>query len=234
VRGHLGMMLFSGTDGEKRVGSLSGGEAARLVFSRLALEQPNVLVLDEPTNHLDLEAIEALVAGLQNYQGTLILVSHDRWFVRQLATRVVEISRDGIRDFVGSYEEYVFACGDDHLDANAVVLRARRDSQEDWKKDASSNGRPPGSGKGGRDGAGDPAAQRGELERRRDEITAEIEEAEAGVAEIDALFCRPGYYDRTPPDEVAAANARRDERQRRVGHLMAEWERLEIELETIG
>ncbi|NIW36671.1 MAG: ABC-F family ATPase, partial [Gemmatimonadetes bacterium] len=67
------------------------GEAARLVFSRIALEKPNVLVLDEPTNHLDLESIEALVEALQAFEGTLILVSHDRWFVGQLATRIVEI-----------------------------------------------------------------------------------------------------------------------------------------------
>jgi ATPase subunit of ABC transporter with duplicated ATPase domains len=127
VRGHLGMMLFSGDDGEKKLSALSGGEAARLVFSRLALEQPNVLILDEPTNHLDLESIEALVAGLQSYEGTLILVSHDRWFVSQLATRVVEISPAGIRDYLGSYEEYVHACGDDHLDADEVVLKAKRE-----------------------------------------------------------------------------------------------------------
>ncbi len=130
VRGHLGMMLFTGDDGEKRLSALSGGEAARLVFSKLALEQPNVLVLDEPTNHLDLESIEALVAGLQSYEGTLILVSHDRWFVGQLATRVVEISRAGIRDFLGTYEEYVHSCGDDHLDADAVVLKARKSKQQ--------------------------------------------------------------------------------------------------------
>jgi ATPase subunit of ABC transporter with duplicated ATPase domains len=135
VRGHLGMMLFSGSDGEKRLSALSGGEAARLVFSRLALEQPNVLVLDEPTNHLDLESIEALVAGLQNYEGTLILVSHDRWFVGQLATRIVEISPAGIRDFLGSYEEYVHACGDDHLDADTVVLKARREDKKPRKKE---------------------------------------------------------------------------------------------------
>ncbi|HET7322676.1 MAG TPA: ATP-binding cassette domain-containing protein, partial [Longimicrobiaceae bacterium] len=127
VRGHLGMMLFSGEEGEKKLSALSGGEAARLVFSRLALEQPNVLVLDEPTNHLDLESIEALVAGLKSYPGTLILVSHDRWFVRQLATRIVEISPAGIRDYQGTYEEYVHACGDDHLDADAVVLKAKRE-----------------------------------------------------------------------------------------------------------
>jgi ATPase subunit of ABC transporter with duplicated ATPase domains len=135
VRGHLGMMLFSGDEGEKRLAALSGGEAARLVFSRLALEQPNVLVLDEPTNHLDLESIEALVAALQTYEGTLILVSHDRWFVSQLATRVVEVSRAGIRDFLGTYPEYVHACGDDHLDADEVVLKAKREDRKGKRRE---------------------------------------------------------------------------------------------------
>ena len=134
IRGHLGMMLFSGDEGEKRLAALSGGEAARLVFSRLALEQPNVLVLDEPTNHLDLESIEALVAALREYEGTLILVSHDRWFVSQLATRVVEVSRAGIRDFLGTYPEYVHACGDDHLDADEVVLKARGSKKRELAK----------------------------------------------------------------------------------------------------
>ena len=135
VRGALGAMLFSGSDGEKRLSALSGGEAARLVFSRLGLEQPNVLVLDEPTNHLDLESIEALVAALREYEGTLILVSHDRWFVGQLATRIVEISPGGIRDYLGSYEEYVHACGDDHLDADTVVLKARREGKKEKRRE---------------------------------------------------------------------------------------------------
>ncbi|MEO1366667.1 MAG: ABC-F family ATP-binding cassette domain-containing protein [Acidobacteriota bacterium] len=87
VRGKLGMVLFSGDEVEKRVGSLSGGESARLVFARLGIQKPNVLLLDEPTNHLDLEAIDALVQGLRKFDGTLILVSHDRWFVQQLANR---------------------------------------------------------------------------------------------------------------------------------------------------
>jgi ATPase subunit of ABC transporter with duplicated ATPase domains len=135
VRGHLGMMLFSGDDGEKKLSALSGGEAARLMFSKIALEQPNVLVLDEPTNHLDLESIEALVAALREYEGTLILVSHDRWFVGQLATRVVEISPAGIRDYLGTYEEYVHACGDDHLDADTVVLKAKREDRKGKKRE---------------------------------------------------------------------------------------------------
>ena len=123
VRGRMGLMLFSGDDGKKRLGALSGGEAARLVFSKLAIERPNVLVLDEPTNHLDLESIEALVEGLRAFPGTLLLVSHDRWFVSQLATRVVEIKPDDIVDYLGTYEEYVHFCGDDHLDADRVILR---------------------------------------------------------------------------------------------------------------
>jgi ATPase subunit of ABC transporter with duplicated ATPase domains len=96
------------------------------VFSRLSVERPNVLVLDEPTNHLDLESIEALVEGIREYPGTVVFVSHDRWFVGQLATRVVEIKPDMIRDYLGTYEEYVHYCGDDHLDADAVLARTRQ------------------------------------------------------------------------------------------------------------
>ena len=130
VRKRLGMVLFSGDDVEKSLAALSGGEAARLVFARLALAEPNVLVLDEPTNHLDLESIEALVDGLRRYEGTLIFVSHDRWFVSQLATRIVEIKPDEIVDYQGSYENYVHFCGDDHLDADTVVLKARKEKKK--------------------------------------------------------------------------------------------------------
>ncbi len=129
VRSALGRALFSGEDAEKRLGTLSGGEAARLVFCRISMQMPNVLVLDEPTNHLDLESITALVDALKDYDGTLILVSHDRWFISRLATRIVEISAAGIRDYRGTYEEYVHACGDDHLDVDTVVLAARREKR---------------------------------------------------------------------------------------------------------
>jgi ATPase subunit of ABC transporter with duplicated ATPase domains len=232
VRWHLGLVLFSGEEGEKKLSALSGGEAARLVFSRLALEQPNVLVLDEPTNHLDLEAIEALVAGLQNYEGTLILVSHDRWFVRQLATRVVEISPDGIRDYIGTYEEYVHACGDDHLDVDAVVLKARKEDKKARKKEGADNGRPA-APKAAAPAKTDAAAQK-RLEKRRDEITAAIETAEARILEIDALFCEPGYYDANPAAAVAGLEAERAGLQEHVDRLMGEWERLETQLETVA
>ncbi len=126
VRQQLARALFSGDDVEKPLSTLSGGEAARLVFAQLAIAKPNVLVLDEPTNHLDLESIEALVTSLKAYTGTLIIVSHDRWFVSQLATRIVEIKADEILDYQGTYEEYVHFCGDDHLDADRVILKAKK------------------------------------------------------------------------------------------------------------
>lgn len=108
VRQVLATMLFTQDEAEKPIKSLSGGECARLVFGMLSILQPNVLVLDEPTNHLDLEGIEALAEGLKGYQGTIIFVSHDRWFVSQLATRVFEIRPDGVEDFLGNYEEYLY------------------------------------------------------------------------------------------------------------------------------
>ena len=135
VRGQLAAVLFSGDEAEKKLEALSGGEAARLIFARQAVEQPNVLVLDEPTNHLDLEAIEALVEAVRDYDGTLVFVSHDRWFVTELATRIVEITPEGVRDFRGSYDEYLARCGDDHLDAQEVLRRARES-----KKSANAQG----------------------------------------------------------------------------------------------
>jgi ATPase subunit of ABC transporter with duplicated ATPase domains len=129
IRGQLGHVLFTGDEVEKPVRALSGGESARLVFAKLAMTGPNVLVLDEPTNHLDIEAIESLVEALVEYDGTLVFVSHDRWFVSQLATRILEISHAGINDFKGSYEDYVERLGDDHLDADAVLLKLKREKK---------------------------------------------------------------------------------------------------------
>ncbi|RKZ38092.1 MAG: ABC-F family ATPase [Gammaproteobacteria bacterium] len=107
VRGTLGRMLFSADDSEKSVKVVSGGEEGRLLFGKLVLQRPNVMVMDEPTNHLDMESIEALNLALENYPGTLIFISHDRAFVSSLATRIIELTPDGLVDFGGTYEEYL-------------------------------------------------------------------------------------------------------------------------------
>ena len=109
LRATLGRMLFSRDESEKAVNVVSGGEQGRLLFGKLALQQPNVIVMDEPTNHLDMETIEALNLALENYPGTLIFISHDREFVGSLATRIIELTPDGINDYAGSYDEYLQA-----------------------------------------------------------------------------------------------------------------------------
>ncbi len=106
IHGLLGQMLFSGEEGSKPTDALSGGETARLLFCRIMLQKPNVLVLDEPTNHLDLESINALNIALQKYEGTVLLVTHDQDVMEEVGTRVWHIDHGTIRDFKGTYEEY--------------------------------------------------------------------------------------------------------------------------------
>lgn len=109
VRATLGRLLFSTEDFKKQASVCSGGEKNRLLFGKLMMMDTNVLLMDEPTNHLDMEAIEALNLALENYDGTLIFVSHDREFVSSLATRIIEIKDNQLIDFPGSYEEYLLS-----------------------------------------------------------------------------------------------------------------------------
>lgn len=111
IRGTLGRMLFSSNDIKKSVRVISGGEQGRMLIGKLIQRKPNVLLLDEPTNHMDMESIEALNLALENYPGTLIFVSHDREFVSSLATRIIEITADGVTDFHGSYDDYLRSQG---------------------------------------------------------------------------------------------------------------------------
>ncbi|HLF57027.1 MAG TPA: ABC-F family ATP-binding cassette domain-containing protein [Thermoanaerobaculia bacterium] len=221
VRGKLAEVLFQKDEVAKPLRALSGGEAARLVFAKLSVTKPNVLVLDEPTNHLDLEAIESLVEGLRKYDGTLIFVSHDRWFVGQLASRILEITPAGIRDYRGSYDEYVERCGDDHLDADVVLARARQEK----RRDAAAR-------KSGERGDAGAARRLKQLERERDRLTAEIERAEQRVHEINELFCNPGFFDRTPRRELERLEQEQKSLASKVEVLVVAWEGVEKQLET--
>lgn len=118
VRATLGRMLFSNEDFKKPVNVCSGGEKNRLIFGKLMMQDHNVLVLDEPTNHLDMEAIESLNLALENYEGTIIFVSHDREFVSSLADRVIEIKNGALIDFQGSFDAY--------LESQSVEMNAAR------------------------------------------------------------------------------------------------------------
>ena len=111
MRGTLGRLLFSQNEITKSVKVISGGEQGRMMFGKLMLQRPNILVMDEPTNHMDMESIESLNLALENYAGTLIFVSHDREFVSSVATRIIEITPNGVVDFRGNYESYLESLG---------------------------------------------------------------------------------------------------------------------------
>ena len=216
VRGRLALMLFTGDDPKKRLRALSGGEAARLVFASIALPRPNVLVLDEPTNHLDLESIEALVEGLQAYTGTLILVSHDRWFINQLATRIVDIEPQGITDYQGTYEEYVAFSGDDHLDVERVVLKAKNEKK---KRGPARTPKKPARG---------PSEREKKLAQdRHAELMHLIEAAESRMEEIDTLFADAAYYGNASVEERRSLEVERAGLAKEAKELMAEWEQTE-------
>ena len=112
MRGTLGRLLFSGDEVKKPVRVISGGEQGRMIFGKLMLSRPNILIMDEPTNHLDMESIESLNTGLDKFTGTLIFVSHDREFVSSLATHILDIRADGqVIHYPGNYEDYLASQG---------------------------------------------------------------------------------------------------------------------------
>ena len=221
VRGLLGRVLFSGEDVDKPIGSLSGGEAARLVFGRIIAERPNVLVLDEPTNHLDLEAIAALVEGLKAFAGTVIFVSHDRWFVSALATRILEITDQGPREYPGTYEEYLERRGDDHLDVATVLSKAKpvqvaakaSPAQTlSWEEQKRQRNR------------------KANLPARRDKLLADIAIAEARKAAITAKYAEVGFFERTPSTEIEKLEHESEKLGQQIDAAMSEWEQIETEL----
>jgi ATPase subunit of ABC transporter with duplicated ATPase domains len=235
VRGQLGRVLFSGEEVDKRVALLSGGEAARLIFALLAVQKPNVLVLDEPTNHLDLEAIHALCEAVKAYTGTVIFVSHDRWFVSELATRIVELTPEGPRDFPGSYAEYLARCGDDHLDAEAVAAKAR---QERRQAGGSKTGNGDGRGGAAPDGTWEDQKKRrnriAQLPKQRDRLLAQIEAAEARKKAIADLYYDPEFFQRTSLAQIDALQKEQAELTPKIDGWMAEWEAIELEIAALG
>jgi len=232
VRAQLGRVLFSGPEVDKRVALLSGGEAARLIFALLAVERPNVLVLDEPTNHLDLESIHALAAALKTFPGTVIFVSHDRWFVRELATRVVELTPEGPRDFPGTYAEYLERLGDDHLDADAVAQRARAEKAAGG---GTSSGGSEGSSSGSLPGSWEDQKKRrnrlAQLPKLRDKVLADIEVAEARKAEIAAIYGDAAFFQRASHGEIDALVKEQEALGPKIEGLVEQWEAIEREIE---
>jgi ATPase subunit of ABC transporter with duplicated ATPase domains len=224
IRGILGNLLFSGDDVHKSTAALSGGECARLIFARLVLQKPNVLILDEPTNHLDMEAIEALVGALEAYDGTLLLVSHNRYVVERVATKVLELKPDGLDFFQGSYQEYLDKQGVDHL-AELSLKQARPKEKtgggrEDRKQDSARRKA--------------YQAEAKPLQTKNEWLETQIKEKEEAIEQISNLFFDPNYFTRTRPDEVKRKNQEKQVLEQDLSSLMDQWTAVQTQLEELA
>lgn len=172
VRDALGRMLFSGEDVFKPVSVLSGGEKARLAFAVLTEEKSNVLLLDEPTNHLDLNAREALETAANEYEGTLIFVSHDRYFINSLATQILELTTDGYRLYSGNFDDYLLEKKKE--EANAVSpVRTESEGKTVYHRSKQQR------------------AEEAKKKKRIAELEALIAKTEEEIAELNSLLVSP-------------------------------------------
>jgi ATP-binding cassette subfamily F protein 3 len=213
LRNILGAFLFHGDDVDKRVKVLSGGEKSRLALARLLLQPANVLLLDEPTNHLDLDSKAILLEALQAYKGTLVFVSHDRYFLDELATKVAEIGGGEIRLHWGGYADFLRAKEREQLGEAPVTLEEPVPAPEPEEKPAPKAAPPA------------PAVSKNQaraLQQKAEQLESRIEETEIAIASLEGRMAVPGFYD----DAQGAAGIVKthEELKAKLETLYREWE----------
>ena len=218
IRTILGNFLFTGDDVLKPVSSLSGGQKARLALAKLMMQKSNLLILDEPTNHLDLNSKEILENALIDYPGTLLFVSHDRYFINRVTTTVVELSTEGAQEYLGDYDYYVEK-------KNEMIERAAFEQQEQQENQAPVQ---------------KTVAQeklnyleekeRKQLERQRtrkiEELEQNIVEFEEEIATLEDQLCLPEIY--ADYEKASEITTKKQTLQEQLDACMAEWEELHL------
>jgi ATP-binding cassette, subfamily F, member 3 len=242
IRNILGGFLFSGDDVYKKAAVLSGGERTRLAVARMLLRPSNTLLLDEPTNHLDLDSKDVLLEALEDYGGTLIMVSHDRYFVERLATKIIEIGHGEANVYPGTYAEFLWH--KDNPQAPGSGLQAPGDGSRPKAQDPSAKAQNQSSRQQQTKTADRrpqtedrEAKKREEAERRKRqralesvhkriaELEGRIAERESQIKELEAAMSTPGFYD--DRDGAKAAVDRHQALMWEVGDLMGQWEALQ-------
>lgn len=221
LRNTLGLVLFSGDTVNQSIQTLSGGEKARLILAKMMLQMGNVLIFDEPTNHLDLEAIDELTRALQNYEGTLLLVSHNRYFVSHLADRILEIDYDGVTDFNGTYAEFVEKKERDHLVAPSTMKQrygfdAGKESEssssqyEDQKRIRS---------------------LKSQLKKKLAQVEESCHKLEEMIKEIENKMSLEGFYQQTSQEEQTKLIKKKKLLEEQLLAELEKWELAGIELQ---
>ena len=207
IRNRLGAFLFSGDDVKKSVGMLSGGEKARLLLAKLSMENNNFLILDEPTNHLDIDSKEVLENALIDFDGTLLFVSHDRYFINRVATHVLELSENGSTLYLGDYDYYV------EKKAEVEMIQTEETSTSNQAKEVSS--------------VNDYQAQK-ESQKEVRKLMRQIENLEAEIEELESQSqaISEQMLETNDADKLMELQAELDKISHRQEEAMLEWEEL--------
>ena len=207
IRNRLGAFLFSGDDVKKSVGMLSGGEKARLLLAKLSMENNNFLILDEPTNHLDIDSKEVLENALIDFDGTLLFVSHDRYFINRVATHVLELSENGSTLYLGDYDYYV------EKKAEVEMIQTEEISTTNQAKEASP--------------VNDYQAQK-ESQKEARKLMRQIESLEAEIEELESQSqdISEQMLETNDAGKLVELQAELDKISHRQEEAMLEWEEL--------
>ncbi len=220
IRTVLGNFLFSGEDVLKKIAALSGGEKARVALAKLMLLEANMLILDEPTNHLDLYSKEVLESALIDYEGTLLFISHDRYFLNKMAERIVELHPQGVEHFLGNYDDYTAKKQElEELSKEALEAAGEKVSKQDNATEAADK-------TSVNSFEADKQAKREERNRQRRiaALEEQIQQLESDIAELDGEMAKPEVYQ----DYMALQKSQQDQeaKKQQLEEVFTEWEAL--------
>ncbi|WP_085060373.1 ABC-F family ATP-binding cassette domain-containing protein [Staphylococcus haemolyticus] len=219
IRAILGRFLFVQDDVKKVINDLSGGEKARLQLALLMLQRDNVLILDEPTNHLDIDSKEMLEQALKDFEGTILFVSHDRYFINQLANKVFDLNNDGGQMYLGDYQYYI------EKTEEAAALEAFKNERNDLSKEDTSNQNEANENVNTYDSQKQQRREQRKLERLIENCEAKIETFENEIARIDEQLTQPDVFNN--PDKASSLANQKLETEQKLEQVMLEWENLQ-------
>ncbi|MBS4749818.1 ATP-binding cassette domain-containing protein [Granulicatella sp. zg-ZJ] len=213
VRSVLGSFLFSGDDVKKLVASLSGGEKARLLLAKLALQKDNFLILDEPTNHLDLDSKEVLENALIDFDGTLLFISHDRYFINRVATSVLELSKNGSTLYIGDYDYYIEKKSQEKQEILIEQEKNVSIQQSDYTLSK------------------EKQKQKRQLERQLETLEQQMHDCQERIGNIEESLASPDVF--TNHEESYRLNTQLEEERQKYDTYLNEWETVALTLEDL-
>lgn len=219
IRAILGRFLFVQDDVKKVINDLSGGEKAHLQLALLMLQRDNVLILDEPTNHLDIDSKEMLEQALKDFEGTILFVSHDRYFINQLANKVFDLNYDGGQMYLGDYQYYI------EKTEEAAALEAFKNERNDFSKEDTSNQNEANENVNTYDSQKQQRREQRKLERLIENCEAKIEAFENEIARIDEQLTQPDVFNN--PEKASSLATQKLETEQMLEQVMSEWENLQ-------